>query len=120
MAKENISVENTTRLSTANVKTEAQKALGISLKAGEITEEGIMCQFISVEQSEGKHGKFWFIHCRDQDGKDMEILTSSKTLMTLINENYQLLVNKIICISATGQGFERIYNIEIIAPGKPK
>jgi len=76
-----------------------------------------MIQFVGVEKSTGKFGDFWFIRGINMDETPIEILTSSKTLITLINENYQDLVNKIIVVSGTGQGFERVYNIDIVGPG---
>jgi len=124
MGKINTNVDNTKkveglakRLTTEGIRTEAQKAVSVGIKAGEISEEGIMFQFTGVEVSKGKHGEFWFIKGIDMKSGPMEILTSSKTLMTLINENYQDLVNKIIVLSGTGQGFERVYNIDIVGPG---
>lgn len=127
MGKINTNVDNTKkveglakRLTTEGIRTAAQKAVSVGIKAGEISEEGIMIQFIGVEKSTGKFGDFWFIRGINMDETPIEILTSSKTLMTLINENYQDLVNKIIVLSGTGQGFERLYNIDIVGPGNMK
>jgi hypothetical protein len=127
MGKINTNVDNTKkveglakRLTTEGIRTEAQKAVSAGIKAGEISEEGIMIQFVGVEKSTGKFGDFWFIRGINMDETPIEILTSSKTLITLINENYQDLVNKIIVVSGTGQGFERLYNIDIVGPGNMK
>ncbi len=127
MGKIDTNVDNTKkvegmakRLTTVGVRTEAQEAVSTGLKAGEISEEGIMMQFIGVEKSTGKFGDFWFIRGINMDETPIEILTSSKLLMKIINDNYQEIANKIIVLSGTGQGFDRQYNIDIIGPGNLK
>ncbi len=124
MAKLNTSVESSKKLSTNDVKTPAQLAVSTGIKAGELTEEGMMFQFVEMRKSSkpGKFGDFWFINGLDMDGNEVEILTSAQKLVTLINNNYELLVNKIIILSGVGQGFDRNYLIDVIGPGqiKPK
>ena len=124
MAKLNTSVESSKKLSTNDVKTPAQLAVSTGIKAGELTEEGMMFQFVEMRKSSkpGKFGDFWFINGLDMDGNEVEILTASQKLVTLINANYELLVNKIITLSGVGQGFDRNYLIDVIGPGqiKPK
>lgn len=124
MAKLNSNVENSKKLSTNDVQTPAQLAVSTGIKAGELTEEGMMFQFVEMRKSSkpGKFGDFWFIMGLDMDGNEVEILTSSQKLVTLINTNYELLVNKIITLSGVGQGFDRNYLIDVIGPGniKPK
>jgi hypothetical protein len=124
MAKLNSSVETSKKLSTNDIRTPAQLAVSTGIKAGELTEEGMMFQFVEMRKSSkpGKFGDFWFINGFDMEGNEVEILTSSQKLVTLINNNYELLVNKIITLSGVGQGFDRNYLIDVIGPGniKPK
>lgn len=122
MAKLNTSVESSKKLSTNDVKTPAQLAVSTGIKAGELTEEGMMFQFVEMRKSSkpGKFGDFWFINGLDMDGNEVEILTSAQKLVTLINNNYELLVNKIIILSGVGQGFDRNYLIDVIGPGQIK
>lgn len=124
MAKINTNIETTQKLSTNDVKTPAQLAVSTGIKAGELTEEGMMFQFTEMRKSSkpGKFGDFWFIIGLDMDGNEVEILTSSQKLVTIINNNYDILVNKIITLSGVGQGFDRNYLIDVIGPGniKPK
>ena len=81
-----------------------------------------MFQFVEMRKSSkpGKFGDFWFINGLDMDGNEVEILTSAQKLVTLINNNYELLVNKIIILSGVGQGFDRNYLIDVIGPGQIK
>jgi hypothetical protein len=124
MAKLNSSVETSKKLSTNDVRTPAQLAVCTGIKAGELTEEGMMFQFMEMRKSAkpGKFGDFWFINGLDMEGNEVEILTSAQKLVTLINNNYELLVNKIITLSGVGQGFDRNYLIDVIGPGniRPK
>lgn len=124
MAKLNTSVETSKKLSTNDVRTPAQLAVSTGIKAGELTEEGMVFQFMEMQKSvnPGKFGDFWFINGLDMEGNKVQILTSAQKLVTLINNNYELLVNKIITLSGVGQGFDRNYLIDVIGPGniKPK
>ena len=87
------------------------------IPAGTISQEGIQFVFLGTSVMEGKYENedgnktFTVIKGLTPEGREILIPVSSKRLLRMITENYEVLINQTITLCGSGSNYDRHYEI---------
>lgn len=84
-----------------------------SLKASELTTEGLNFVYKGIRNDEGKFGKFYALNVLI-DNEEQEILFSSKRLAALFDKHGESFMDKELNLSGYDEGVNRKYKVTVI------
>jgi hypothetical protein len=105
-------MEKQTKFATEDYKPQGTEN---SVNASSLDEIGVEFMYENIDEQIGKFKKFYVVSGK-KDGKDFELVFSSKKLANLLRTNAPVFVGQMLKISGRGEGINRQYDVTLNLP----